>query len=244
MSVARKLLRQKETEGVVVPYIRGGGFVVYSTPAEIARREGGTPIMTADVLKEISSSVSHETVFDEEMEAALAAAASSAGTIVKPSKLARKRREVGERKERKETRPEIVVEPLTEETPPVPEPPKVEEKPKEAAKKPKKEEKPKKAAPKTEPKKADKKPKKESKTTAKKPAAKKVRKPELVDIEGVGPKKAEKIRESGFKTVAAISKTTAEKLSKKVSGISETTAQHYIDSAKKLIEEYEKAKAQ
>ena len=40
MSVARKILREKEVEGVVVPYIREGGFVVYTTPSELEKREG------------------------------------------------------------------------------------------------------------------------------------------------------------------------------------------------------------
>ncbi|MFW9920972.1 MAG: eS25 family ribosomal protein, partial [Candidatus Thorarchaeota archaeon] len=157
MSVARKILREKESDGSVVPYIRESGFVVYTTPAEIAKREGGAPIMTADVLEEISASVTHESVVDDDMEAALAAAASSAGTVVKPSKLAYRRREVGERKERKESRPEIVVEPLTkEEEEPVK---KVEERPRKIEEKPKKvEEKPKKVEEK--PKKVEEKPKK------------------------------------------------------------------------------------
>ena len=109
MSVARKILREKEIEGIVVPYIREGGFVVYTTPSELAKREGGAPIMVADALEEIASSVPKEPVITEEMDLALAAASSD---VVKPSKLARKRREAGEKKERKDLRPEVIVEPL------------------------------------------------------------------------------------------------------------------------------------
>ncbi|MFW9832955.1 MAG: hypothetical protein ACFFEK_03085, partial [Candidatus Thorarchaeota archaeon] len=110
MSVARKILREKETEGIVVPYIREGGFVVYTTPSELEKREVGAPIMVADALEEIASSVPKEPVITEEMDIALAAASSP--DVVKPSKLARKRREAGAKKERKDTRPEVVVEPL------------------------------------------------------------------------------------------------------------------------------------
>ncbi len=286
MSVARKILREKEVDGTVVPYIRESGFVVYTTPTEIAKREGGAPIMTADVLEEISASVTHDSVIDDDMEAALAAAASSAGTVVKPSKLARRRREVGDRKERKESRPEIVVEPLPKEESVDERPTKIEERPKKVEEKPKKveerskkepkkaeekpkkvEEKPKKEPKKVEekpkkveekskkepkkaeekPKKVEEKPKKEPKKVEEKPKKveekpKKIKKPELEDIDGIGPKTAEILRDSGFKTVASLSKTTVEKLSKKVDGIAETTATQYIESAKKLIDEYENAK--
>ena len=110
MSVARKILREKEGEGVVVPYIREGGFVVYTTPEEIEKREEGAPIVVADALEEVASSVPETPVITDEMEIALAAA--SGPEAVKPSRLARKRREAGEKKERKDTRPEVVVEPL------------------------------------------------------------------------------------------------------------------------------------
>jgi hypothetical protein len=110
MSVARKILREKESEGVVVPYIREGGFVVYTTPSEIEKREDGAPIVVADALEEVASSVPETPVITDEMEIALAAASSPED--VKPSRLARKRREAGEKKERKDTRPEVVVEPL------------------------------------------------------------------------------------------------------------------------------------
>ncbi|TFF96769.1 DUF4332 domain-containing protein, partial [Candidatus Thorarchaeota archaeon] len=153
--------------------------------------------------------------------------------------LARKRREAGEKKERRDKRPEVIVEPLEEETKPEvkpePEPPKKEEKPKKKApkKKPaKKEEKPKKKAPKKKPAKKEKKTKKKAK----------VKKPDLTDIDGVGPKTADSLKAGGFKTVAALSKASVEKLSKKVDGVAETTATQYIESAKKLIADYEKAK--
>jgi len=110
MSIARRILKEKESEGAVVPYIREGGFVVYTTPSELEKREGGAPIVVADALEEIASSVPKEPVITEEMDLALAAASSP--ELVKPSKLARKRREAGEKKERKDTRPEVIVEPL------------------------------------------------------------------------------------------------------------------------------------
>jgi histone H1/5 len=110
MSVARKILREKEVEGIVVPYIREGGFVVYTTPSELEKREGGAPIMVSDALEEVASSVPKKPVITDEMDEALAAASSP--DIVKPSKLARQRREAGEKKERKDSRPEVIVEPL------------------------------------------------------------------------------------------------------------------------------------
>jgi ribosomal protein S25 len=113
MSVARKVLREKESKGEVIPYIRESGFVVYTTPAEVEKRKGGVPIMISDALEEVASSVNSEPVITEEMDLALAAA--GAPGSVKPSKLARKRREAGEKKEsRKDTRPEVIVEPLEE----------------------------------------------------------------------------------------------------------------------------------
>ena len=110
MSVARKILREKEVAGIVVPYIREGGFVVSTTPSELEKREGGAPIMVSDALEEVASSVPKKPVITDEMDEALAAASSP--DIVKPSKLARQRREAGEKKERKDSRPEVIVEPL------------------------------------------------------------------------------------------------------------------------------------
>lgn len=110
MSVARRILREKEAKGELIPYIRESGFVVYTTRSEMEKRQGGVPVMIADALAEVASSVPERPVITEEMDEALAAAATLGA--VKPSQLARKRREAGERKERKDMRPEVVVEPL------------------------------------------------------------------------------------------------------------------------------------
>ncbi len=151
MSVARRILRQKEADGVLVPYIREGGLEVYTTPAELEKRESETPTMIADALEEVASSVPKAAVITEEMDAELIAA-SGAGSVVKPSRLARKRREAGVKKEKAKAQlPEVIVEPLTpepeaEEAVVTPEP-KPEAKPKAkkpAKKKPEKEAKPKK----------------------------------------------------------------------------------------------------
>ncbi|MDF1540736.1 MAG: helix-hairpin-helix domain-containing protein [Candidatus Thorarchaeota archaeon] len=179
MSVARKILREKESAGVIVPYIRESGFVVYSTPSEIEKRKVSASVLTNEVFDEIGSSVPSASVIDDDMEAALTAA-SSAGTIIKPSKLARQRREFGDKKERKERLPEVVVEPLEVETPlSIPEKEKIEKPPaKKPAKKAdkksaaKKEDK-KPAAKKPVEKKAEEKPAADKKPAAKKPAAKK-----------------------------------------------------------------------
>jgi hypothetical protein len=173
MSIARKILREKEVEGVVVPYIREGGFVVYTTPAEIEKREGGAPIMVADALEEVASSVPKKSVITEEMDIALAAVSSP--ELVKPSKLARKRREAGVKKERKDTRPEVIVEPL-ESVPPQPEPVvAIEEKPakKKAPAKKKKAPAKKKEAPKKKPAKKKEAPKKKAPAKKKKAEEKK-----------------------------------------------------------------------
>jgi hypothetical protein len=217
MSVARKVLREKESKGEVIPYIRESGFVVYTTPAEVEKRKGGVPIMISDALEEVASSVNSEPVITEEMDLALAAA--GAPGSVKPSKLARKRREAGEKKEsRKDTRPEVIVEPLegvamrhpetTIETPkaaPLKEPvskevaSEKEAKPKKAAEK--KEAKPKKAAEKKEakPKKAAE--KKEAKP--KKAAEKKEAKPKkAAEKKEAKPKKAAEKKEAKPKKAA------------------------------------------
>lgn len=254
MSVARQILREKEAAGLVVPYIRESGFVVYTSKSEMEKREGGAPIMTADVFEEIAGSVTHEPVIDEDMEAALAAAASVAGTAVKPGKLARKRREAGERRERKESRPEVLVEPL-ESTAVVAEPKQRESvkdvPPAETAKKSTKapkaskkaESKPKPSAKaKAKSSKETKKPEVAAKKVDKKPAATKAptkkapaKKYALTDIDGVGPKTAESLKAGGFKTVASLAKTDAAKLAKKVDGVGETAASNYIEAAKKLL---------
>jgi len=201
MSIARKILREKESGGVVVPYIREGGFVVYTTPSELEKREGGAPIMVADALEEIASSVPKEPVITEEMDVALAAASSP--DVVKPSKLARKRREAGEKKERKDTRPEIIVEPL-DVVPPQPRAEEFEERPakkKEAPKKkPAKKAEEKKAAPKKKPAKKT----EEKKETPKKKPAKKA------DEKKTAPKKTTKKAEEKKETPKKATKKKAE----------------------------------
>jgi ribosomal protein S25 len=220
MSIARKILREKEVEGVVVPYIREGGFVVYTTASELAKREGGAPIMVADALEEVASSVPKKPVITDEMDIALAAA--SRPELVKPSRLTRKRREAGAKKERKDLRPEVVVEPLAT-VEPQPEPVEVQKKtPKKKAapkKKPtKKKEAKKKPAPKkvTKKKVAEKKPapKKVTKKKAaeKKPAPKKVTKKKEAEKKPA-PKKVTKKKEAEKKPAAK--KTTKKKEAKK-----------------------------
>ena len=110
MSVARKLLRDKEAKGDLVPYIREGGFVVYTTPIEMEKRDGGVHVMPSDIFEDIASAVTSKPVITEEMEEALHAAGTTGA--VKPSKLTRQRRELGARKERKDERPQVIVEPL------------------------------------------------------------------------------------------------------------------------------------
>ena len=188
MSIARKILREKEVEGVVVPYIREGGFVVYTTPSELEKREGGAPIMVADALEEVASSVPKTPVITEEMDLALAAASSP--ELVKPSRLARKRREAGEKKERKDVRPEVIVEPL-EPVEPQPEPlPEAEEKPKKKAA-PKKKTTKKKAEEKAAPKKKTTKKKAEEKAAPKKKTTKKKAEEKKAPAKKTTKKKAE-----------------------------------------------------
>ena len=190
ISVARKILREKEVEGIVVPYIREGGFVVYTTPMELEKREGGAPIMVADALEEIASIVPKKKVITDEMDIALVAQGTPGA--VKPGRLARKRREAGVKKERKDERPEVIVEPLTPQTEPTPE---VEPKKKAPVKK--------KAAPK---KKAPAKKKAEEKKPAKKKAEPKKKAP--------AKKKAEK-KEAPKKKAPAKKKAVEKKPAKK-----------------------------
>jgi hypothetical protein len=203
MSVARKILREKEVKGELIPYVRESGFVVYTTPAEIHKREGGVPIMISDALEEVASSVNAEPVITEEMELALSAAGTPGA--VKPSKLARKRREAGEKKARKDARPEVIVEPLEGVSMRSPdasfEPPKVTSEriiaPKKAAEK--KEDKPKKEAPKKAAEKKEDKPKKEA---PKKAAEKKAEKPKKEAPKKAAEKKAEKPKKEAPKKAA------------------------------------------
>ncbi len=165
MSIARKILKDKETEGVIVPYIHESGFVVYTTPAEIEKRDGGKPIMIVDVLEEIASSVPKRSVIAKETD--IAPSAASPVESVKPGKLARQRRALDDRKEKEKARqPEIIVEPL-EESPTAEVPKPEEKKPKKKVTKKKAEAKPEKKVTK---KKAEAKPKK--KVTKKKAEAK------------------------------------------------------------------------
>lgn len=111
MSVARSILAEREANGSLVPYVRDGGFVAYSTPAEMEKRQSGRAVLIADALEEVASSVTHESLMTDQVETALAAAASMA--VVKPGKIARQRREFGERKEKtRDRRPEVLVQPL------------------------------------------------------------------------------------------------------------------------------------
>ncbi|MGY5872378.1 MAG: hypothetical protein RTV72_09045 [Candidatus Thorarchaeota archaeon] len=220
MSVARKLLREKEAKGELVPYIREGGFVVYTTPTEMEKHEGGVQVMTSDVFEEIASSVTSRPVITEEMGEALIAAGTPGA--VKPSKLTRQRRERGDRKERKDDRPEVVVQPLDATATPAPQPepePAIDEK-KPAKKAPakktkaKKEEKPKKTAAK-KPTKKEEKPKK---AAAKKPT-KKEEKPKKAATKKVTAKKEEKPKKTAAKKPAKKEdkpkKTAAKKPAKK-----------------------------
>jgi hypothetical protein len=209
MSVARKILREKELEGAVVPYIREGGFVVYTTPSELEKRERGAPIMVADALEEVASSVPKQPVITEEMDLALAAASSP--EAVKPSKLTRKRREAGEKKERKDTRPEVIVEPLDI----VPPQPKPELELEEEVKK-------KKAAPKKKaPKKAEEKaaPKKKTTKKAEEKAAPKKKTTKKAEEKAAPKKKAPKKAEEK----AAPKKKTTKKAEEKAAPKKKTT---------------------
>jgi ribosomal protein S25/predicted flap endonuclease-1-like 5' DNA nuclease len=247
LSVAKKILREKEADGLLIPYVREGGFVVYTTKSELEKREVGTPVMLSDVLEEVASSVPTESVITEDMDAALAAASMA---TMKPSKLRRQRREFGERKERsRDKRPEIVVEPLAEESPPP-------EKRKKQEEREVREEisdavavedvppiadiKPKKAKPKSKPKKtAEKEEKKpEKKVEKKKPEIKH----ELPDIDGIGPSMQEKLKDAGYKTVLQLSEAKIEELTSKVDGIGESSAKKFVAAAKSLVSSASKTK--
>ena len=211
MSIARKLLRDKEAKGELVPYIREGGFIVYTTPSEMEKKESGVPIMTAAVFEKVASSVTSKPVITEEMDEALLAAGTPGA--VKPSKLARKRRERGMSKERKDDRPEVIVEPLEVKPEVAPEPtpePTIAKKKAPAKKKvEKKEEKPKKAAAKKTTKKATE--KKEAKP--KKAPAKKEEKPKKAAAKKTTKKATEKKEVKPKK--AAAKKPAAKKTTKK-----------------------------
>ncbi|MFX0046455.1 MAG: hypothetical protein ACFE8Z_11450 [Candidatus Hermodarchaeota archaeon] len=240
MSVARSILRTKEAEGILVPYVREGGFEAYTTPADLEKTETERPIMIADALEEVASSVPKTAVITEEMDAQLVAASAVEGVgVMKPGRIARQRREVGAKKEKARPKlPEVVVEPLEVEPPAPQEPtvePKEEKKPKRVSKKkPAKEPKPKKTvkkkaaakeekpkrvtkrkpAEKAEPKKAaEKKPAKkaEPKKTVKKKAAAKEEKPKRVTKK----KPAEKAKPKKTTKKAPAKKAAPKKTTKK-----------------------------
>ena len=60
------------------------------------------------------------------------------------------------------------------------------------------------------------------------------KKPQLSDVPGIGAKMEEKLRQAGFKTVAALSKAASDKLAKKVDGLSEAGAAKLIKAAQEL----------
>ncbi|MEM2142488.1 MAG: hypothetical protein QXS20_02535 [Candidatus Thorarchaeota archaeon] len=115
VSVARRLLRDMERKGTIVPYIRECGFVAYTTPAELARKDTERPVILADVLEDVARATPATPFMTEEMELALAAASLES---MKPSKIARQRRALGERKER--VREKKAMPPETLEVPPAP----------------------------------------------------------------------------------------------------------------------------
>ncbi len=205
MSIARRILKDKETEGVIVPYIHESGFVVYTTPSEIEKRDGGKPIMIVDVLEEIASSVPKDHVVSKEAD--IAPGAASVVESVKPGKLARQRRTLDDRKVKEKARqPEILVEPLAEPAePPTAEVLKPEKrKPKKKVTKKKAEEKPKKKVTK---KKVEAKPKK--KVTKKKAEAKPKKKVEAK------PKKKDTKKKVEAKPKKKVTKKKAEEKPKK-----------------------------
>jgi ribosomal protein S25 len=251
MSIARKILRDKEESGEIVPYIRESGFVAYTMPSEMEEKDGSQRIMIADVLEEVASSVEGPVIITDEMDTALAEASVAIGSV-KPSRLARQRRELGEKKERKDTRPEVVIEPIPAQPEPVAEV--IEETPKEApAKKPSKkpakkptkkapakkkpakkttkkkadEEKPKKApAKKTTKKKAEEKPKKtpaKKTTTKKKATEKKPKKPAAKKTTAKKTTKKKAAEEKPKKTTKKKETATKKKPAAKVSTTKKTT---------------------
>ena len=61
------------------------------------------------------------------------------------------------------------------------------------------------------------------------------KKSKLSDVPGIGPAMEEKLRDAGIKTVLSLSKMDPKKLSEKVEGVGETSAESFISEAKKLI---------
>jgi ribosomal protein S25 len=232
MSIAKDILSKKQEAGELVPYLKEAGFAVYTRPEELEKRETERPIMVSEVLEEVASSVPEQPVIDDEMDLALAAA----GGAVKPSKIARKRREAGKKKEReRDRRPEVVVEPLEEEpeaTPPVePRPEPKKEKPKKE--KPKKEE-----VPKKKPKPEKKEPKPKKKAEPSKPPKGPAADIPLEELPGVGGKTRESLIKAGYKSVSAIADAYPSKIADEVDGVGEATANKMIDAAKVIMKDY------
>ncbi|MFW9799404.1 MAG: hypothetical protein ACFFD9_03135, partial [Candidatus Thorarchaeota archaeon] len=140
------------------------------------------PLDILFALEEVASSVPRTAVITKEMDAQLVAASSIEGIgVIKPGRLARQRREVGEKKERsKDRRPEVIVEPLEvpEPAPVEPAEPEVAKKPKKVTKKKVEEKKPKKV---TKKKVEEKKPKKVTKKKGEEKKPKKVTKKKAAD---------------------------------------------------------------
>ena len=61
------------------------------------------------------------------------------------------------------------------------------------------------------------------------------KKPQLSDVPGIGPAMEEKLRDAGIKTVLSLSKMDPKKLSDKVDGVGESSAETFISEAKKLL---------
>lgn len=61
------------------------------------------------------------------------------------------------------------------------------------------------------------------------------KKPTLTDVPGLGPKMEDKLREAGIKTVAKLSKSSADKLAAKVDGLSEAGAAKLIEAAQEMV---------
>ncbi|TFG33817.1 50S ribosomal protein L32e [Candidatus Thorarchaeota archaeon] len=62
------------------------------------------------------------------------------------------------------------------------------------------------------------------------------KKPELIDMPGLGPKLEEKLREAGIKTVLNLSRAKADKLAEKVDGLSESRAADLIALAQEMLQ--------
>ncbi len=63
------------------------------------------------------------------------------------------------------------------------------------------------------------------------------KKPQLIDMPGLGPKLEEKLQEAGIKTILNLSRAKADKLAEKVDGLSESRAADLIALAQEMIAE-------